>query len=103
MLLFGFTAHKYYAKQLTAMWITTDIVFALQGDMVSLKLKLCHDFCHFLSPFQELSGLFRGEAVLCQEKYRKSILNIEWQWEIPEEKNFHHKVFSSHGIFEVGQ
>lgn len=40
--------------------------------------------------------------MLCQEKYGKSILNITWQWETPEEKNFHHKVLSSHGIFEVG-
>lgn len=41
------------------------------------------------------------KVVLCQGKYGKGILNIEWQWESPTEKYFHHKVLSSHGIFEV--
>ena len=79
------------------------IALAPQGDMVSMKPKLCNNFYHLsffffngcLAPLEE-------KVRLCQEKYGKSILNMEWQWETPEEKNFHHKVFSSHGIFEVG-
>lgn len=78
-----------------------DIAFAPQGDMVSLKLKLRWLLSSSFF-FQELSGLFRGEGCSMPGKYGESILNIKWQWETLEEKNFHHKVFSSREIFEVG-
>lgn len=72
MLLFGCKAHKHYAKQLNHYvdHYSIDIEFAPQGDMVSMKLKLCNGFYHLLSLFQELSARFLEEkAVPCHEKY----------------------------------
>lgn len=71
--------------------------------MVPAKLKLGNDFDHLLSFFNNCLVFLQEKAILCQEKSEKSVLNIEWQWEIPEEKNFHHKVFPCHAMFEVGQ
>lgn len=51
MLLFGCKAHKHYAKQLnhSVDHYSVVIEFAPQGDMVSMKLKLCNGFYHLLS------------------------------------------------------
>ena len=103
MLLFGFKAHKCYAKQRNHDVDLDSKGTALdpQGDRVSMKLKLSHDFFH-LYFFNNCLASLEEKAILCQENYGKGMLNSEWQWESAEEKNFHHKVFSSPGIFEVG-
>lgn len=102
MFLFGFRAHLCKAAYHYADHYSVGTEFVLDDNMISLNLKLCHDFYHLLSFFKNPLPFLEEMSLLGQEKYGKSILNIEWQWETPEEKNFHHKVFSSHGVFEVG-